>query len=205
MQIEAPYRFVDIRNLLTYLSLASAVAAMVGAHSLGPRVTGGLIALSVVLDVFDGKFAARFTRPPSASAFGVQLDSFVDAIAFGCAPLAASYAMLDGSRLASIVWWPTALFYLTAVLTRLAFYNLYHSTLKTFVGLPASVPALIFSSLAAAESPPIIIATSFGLTGAAMLAPISIPRARGVVLLGFLGWTAVLIVIALYDISRRSH
>ncbi|HUR28034.1 MAG TPA: CDP-alcohol phosphatidyltransferase family protein [Planctomycetota bacterium] len=47
------------------------------------EVAAGLIFLGMVFDMLDGK-VARWTR--GSSAFGAQLDSFADALTFGCAP-----------------------------------------------------------------------------------------------------------------------
>ena len=56
-----------------------AIAAALSGHA---GAAGGLIALSVIFDTFDGTFARLFARTPQQRALGAQLDSLSDAIAF---------------------------------------------------------------------------------------------------------------------------
>ncbi len=92
-------------NALTYGSLLAGVMA-IGASLAGRSgLAGALIALAVIADTFDGRFARMFVRSPSERDFGVQLDSLSDAIAFGIAPsvclaaLAPSWPRIGADRL----------------------------------------------------------------------------------------------------------
>ena len=48
---------------------------------------GLLLALAVVADTFDGRFARRFARTDDQARVGVEIDSLSDALTFGLAPV----------------------------------------------------------------------------------------------------------------------
>jgi CDP-diacylglycerol--serine O-phosphatidyltransferase len=80
---QAPYRYISVCNLLSYVSLACGVCAVFAARQLASWEASGLfLALAALADTFDGKFARRFQRTDFDRSFGVQLDSLVDAVSF---------------------------------------------------------------------------------------------------------------------------
>ena len=83
-----PARYLRCSNLLTYLSLLSGLLAVIVARQWRSwEYSGVLLAVSAFADTFDGRFARLFSRSESEKAFGAQLDSLVDAFAFGIAPV----------------------------------------------------------------------------------------------------------------------
>lgn len=93
---------------------------------------GWCIIFAGVLDLLDGRIA-RFTR--TGSAFGAELDSLVDAISFGVAPGFILFTLFfsDG-------WsWIISFVYVTAVVVRLARYNVEQGgeAKRYFHGLPS--------------------------------------------------------------------
>src|SRR5260221_8100107 len=78
----SPADAFDRRNLLTYASLLGGVAAVAAASRHHPNVAGVAIALSVVADTFDGRFARRFGADPRRTALAVELARLSDPIAF---------------------------------------------------------------------------------------------------------------------------
>jgi len=103
---------------------------------------GWFIVFAGVLDVLDGR-VARFTR--TGSAFGAELDSLVDAISFGVAPavLMIHLFFLEGD------WsWTVAFVYATAVVVRLARFNIEQAgrAKRHFVGLPSPAAGMILAT-----------------------------------------------------------
>lgn len=83
--MRAPVHELHRANLLTYGALICAVTASV-AHT-HHAIAGIGLALAVVADTFDGRFARAFARTDRQQRIGHQLDSLVDAVAFGLAPV----------------------------------------------------------------------------------------------------------------------
>ena len=195
--MRAPIHALHAGNLLTYGSLAAALAAMaVAGRSGAPAAAGGWLALAVLLDTFDGRFARCFVRTPRQRRLGGELDSLVDVCAFGVAPVMVLESMsLQGVGLSAVVWWASAFAYLGAVVTRLGFYNVEGDDSR-FVGLPAPVAALVWSTylLWPSPSPSWLVPMLFLASGLAMLAPLAIPRPRPLGLTAFSLWAVSLTV-----------
>ncbi len=162
----------DYTVILTYLSLLSGCAGMVISMSgLGHPYYGMLCLLfSGLCDAFDGKVArTKKDRTPLERAFGVQIDSFADLIAFGVLPASVGVSLLRVSarysdvphRLAEngkLCWYPIvligiAMLYVLAAMIRLAYFNvteeerkkdLAESGVEYFTGLPVTSAALVF-------------------------------------------------------------
>jgi CDP-diacylglycerol--serine O-phosphatidyltransferase len=182
-------------NLLTYASLVAGVGALAVAASGNRSAAGALIAISVIADTFDGRFAGLFRRTAVQREVGVQLDSLSDAIAFGIAPAVCMAALRAD-------WWPTApggifwlavFVYAACAITRLAFYNVTHEQTEGFIGLPVPVAALILATALVFDPGIATSVTLFITTAAAMVLPLPIPRPRGIGLVAFTCWPLVLI------------
>jgi phosphatidylserine synthase len=175
-------------NLLTYASLLAGVAAVAAAANGGSSGAGALVAVSVIFDTFDGKFARLFVRTPAERAFGGQIDSLSDAIAFGIVPAVCVGLLVPRSSIAlEIAWWTGAFIFAACAITRLAFYNLTHGD-ANFIGLPAPVAALIWASLLIWRPGAPLSIIVFVLLGAAMVAPATVPRPAGWGLAAFVAW-----------------
>lgn len=104
---------------------------------------GWFIIFAGVLDMLDGR-VARFTR--TGSAFGAELDSLVDAISFGVAP---GFIMYQLFFVADTGWsWILIFFYVTAVVVRLARYNVEQGgeAKRYFHGLPSPSAGMALAS-----------------------------------------------------------
>ena len=100
------------------------------------------IVFASILDFADGR-VARFTR--TGSNFGAELDSLVDAIAFGVAPGFIIYQQF----LTETTWgWILSYVYITAIVVRLARFNVEQGgEAKThFHGLPSPTAGVILAS-----------------------------------------------------------
>src|SRR5258706_1229214 len=91
----SPADAFDRRNLLTYTSLLGGVTAVAAASGHHTHLAGLVVAIAVIADTFDGRFARRFGTDPRRNALGVELDSLADAIAFGIAPPLSSALLLN--------------------------------------------------------------------------------------------------------------
>ena len=193
--MRAPIHDLHVANLLTYGSLAAALAAVAaGLGSGAAAAAGGWLALAALLDTFDGRFARCFHRSPRQRRVGRELDSLVDVCAFGVAPVAAAAAAAPPSGgPAAAIWWASAFAYLGAVVTRLGFYNV-EADDSRFVGLPSPAAALIWSTylLWPAPSWPWLAPALFLACGLAMVAPLAIPRPRAPGLAAFALWAVAL-------------
>jgi CDP-diacylglycerol--serine O-phosphatidyltransferase len=104
---------------------------------------GWFIIFAGALDMLDGR-VARFTR--TGSAFGAELDSLVDAISFGVAP---GYIMYGLFFSAEAGWgWILVYVYVTAVVVRLARYNIEQGgeAKRYFHGLPSPAAGMTLAS-----------------------------------------------------------
>lgn len=159
----------DRTVVLTYLSLASAVCGcIISAAGPGHPYLGGFFLLFCGLcDTFDGIVArSKGGRTDREMAFGAQIDSLSDLVAFGVLPSAIAVGLLahDGIQvlpphaqswfevLSTVGFLAVVLAYCLASLIRLAYFNVLdeerrHSDdtgPKFFVGLPVTSAALVF-------------------------------------------------------------
>ena len=175
------------RNALTYAGLLLGLAAIAAAISGHPAAAGALIALAAIADTFDGRFAGLFSADAAQAGFGAELDSLCDACTFGLAPVVCTAALAGTAP--SIGWcWGAGCLYLGAAVTRLAFYNVTHQRLQGFIGLPAPVAALLWSSGLCFTDRPTVLAGVLAATGVAMVSPLRIPRPAGAGILLFASW-----------------
>jgi CDP-diacylglycerol--serine O-phosphatidyltransferase len=192
--MRAPLHDLHASNLLTYGSLAAAVTAV--AASAGMRNTalaGCALALAAIMDAFDGRFARRFNRSPRQAHIGRELDSLVDAVTFGLAPVVVVGMRFPADGLASAFSWSIAGFYVLAVVTRLAFYNVQGDE-ERFIGIPTPAAGLVSCTSLLLPSPEWAAWWPLALSGALMIAPLPIarPRTRGLSL--FAAWAASLVI-----------
>jgi CDP-diacylglycerol--serine O-phosphatidyltransferase len=181
----------DRRNLLTYLSLLCGVGA-VAAASAGRAWTAGLaIAIAVIADTFDGRFARRFGSDPRRNALGTELDSLSDAIAFGIAPPLCSVLLLNaGLGPVGLALWIAVFVHAACAVTRLASFNVdaTESPKGHFVGIPVPLAALIWSTALLVQPTAAVTLGVILVTAAAMVLPIRLPRPTGAGLAVFVLW-----------------
>jgi CDP-diacylglycerol--serine O-phosphatidyltransferase len=191
----SPLRAFHASNLLTYASLVAGVGAIAFAARGNGSAAGALLALSVVADTFDGRFARMFQRTETEREVGVQLDSLSDAIAFGIAPAVCLGALRAEwwTPASTGIFWFAGFTYAACAITRLAFYNVTHERTEGFVGLPVPVAALILATALLFDPSLATSAALFVVTAAAMVSPLPIPRPHGIGLAAFTCWPVVVI------------
>jgi len=198
----SPADAFDRRNLLTYLSLLFGVGAIAAAAGGRASLAGFAIAVAVIADTFDGRFARRFGSDPRRSALGVQLDSLADAIAFGIAPpLCSALLFYEGVDAMTTASWSIVFVHAACAITRLASFNV-NAAAETpghFVGIPVPLAALIWSTALLVQPSAAATAGLLLVTAAAMVLPIRVPRPTGMGLVLFTCWP---VGVALWHLAR---
>src|SRR5262245_43525061 len=185
--LTSPASCLHESNLLTYLSLLAGVTAVAAALHGSGGPAGALLAVAVLADTFDGRFARLFPRTDAQRRFGAELDSLSDVAAFGLAPPICLFALSATTQggVTEWMWWGAAFIYAAGAITRLGFYNLGHheqnrsGTSDGFVGLPVPVAALMLSSALLAGPSPAASMVLLIATSLAMIAPWRVPRPSG--------------------------
>jgi CDP-diacylglycerol--serine O-phosphatidyltransferase len=161
-------------NLLTYTSLAGVVLTLLAGGRRNLIALG--LATAVVADTFDGRFARCFRRTPHQARIGAELDSLVDALAFGLTPVAALAAVArPEAMLDQLMWGVAAMAYLVAAVTRLAFFNAVADD-SAFMGLPSPAAALLCLASLLVPVPESLAWWPLLVGAAAMVAPFRVPR-----------------------------
>jgi len=175
-----PYAFLSPPNLLTYISVACALFALVAVGPEGRALAGLCIGLAAIADAFDGRFASLFNRDEDAKRFGGQIDSLADAIAFGVTPPICLYRVASPPEgPLRWLWLAGALFYALAALTRLAYFNLSldDEEGKTgFVGVPTTLMGLFWTLLLLLPPGPWVALGGLVVGGALMVSPFKLGR-----------------------------
>jgi phosphatidylserine synthase/dienelactone hydrolase len=198
-------------NALTYVSLLAGIGAIATAARGGRAAACALIAIAVVADTFDGRFARLFRRSAAQAQLGAQLDSLSDAIAFGIAPAVCmgALALAEARPADAMLFWIATAAFAACAITRLAFFNVMQSRPpdaaashvdvdvdgEGFVGLPTPVAALSLATTVAFEPNVSTCAILLGVTAIAMVLPLRIPRPRGLALAAFVAWPLLLVAL----------
>jgi CDP-diacylglycerol---serine O-phosphatidyltransferase len=115
-------RYISIPNAVTLLGLSLAMLSV--SYSLSHVPTMALVALiwAGICDMIDGQLARRSKRSANEQRFGQALDSLVDVVSFGIAPVAflATQPLQSGIELFVL-----ATIYIVAVVMRLAYFDVH--------------------------------------------------------------------------------
>ena len=100
-----------------------------------------------IFDLFDGMVARRCHLSAKESEFGIHIDTVVDMVSFGIAPVMVAFGLGMNSLFGAL----SSAFYVCAAAQRLAYFNAQQveakGNLKTYTGLPVTFAALIFGVL----------------------------------------------------------
>jgi CDP-diacylglycerol--serine O-phosphatidyltransferase len=185
------------------------VGAVAAAAARTASVAGFAIAVAVIADTFDGRFARRFGTDPRRCALGVELDSLADGIAFGIAPPLSSVLLLNrGLDVVGCALWGAAFIHAACAVTRLASYNVNAmeeasgapaprrgGSPRGFIGIPVPLAALIWSSALLLQPPAAATIVVILVTAAAMVSPLRIPRPAGAGLVLFTCWPVAVAIL----------
>lgn len=141
--------YYDYTVILTYLSPLSAVAGMALAMTGHPILATICLLFCGLCDMFDGKVArTKKGRTAEEKAYGIQIDSLSDIVAFGVLPAVILMTLCHGC------WYAYAIapLYVLTGLIRLGYYNVTEEirtqetddVRKDYSGLPITSAAMIF-------------------------------------------------------------
>lgn len=149
--------FYDYTVILTYLSLGCSVIGMFLATEGHLRWALMCLALSGLLDGFDGKVArTKKNRTEDQKNFGIQIDSLCDIVCFGVFPVIICWNSGMNNAFSDLI----LVFYCLAGLIRLAFFNVMEGKKKApvlgkrkyYQGMPITSIAVILPCLFAVSS-----------------------------------------------------
>ena len=174
--------YYDRSVALTYASIVSAVAGMtLAAHGNARHALVALV-VSGACDSFDGAVARRFDRDDQQKAFGVQLDSLADAIAFLALPAMILVTVGNQHLLAMAV----AAFYAVLGVVRLAWFNVttedspgvFHGLPVTQVSLTIPLITLITGLFSDKAIYPVLLVL-YPIIGILFVTDFTLPKPRG--------------------------
>ena len=136
--------FYDYTVILTYISALSGFLGISLAFNKEYYYACLCLLLSGLLDGLDGSIAAtKKDRNDQEKAFGVQIDSLSDLVAFGLLPAAIVFNLGTSDNFSTVV----CLFYLLAALIRLAYFTVEEQFMaekrQHYSGLPVTSSALL--------------------------------------------------------------
>lgn len=139
--------FYNVSVILTYMSLLSAVLGIAFAIKGGTIGPICCLLFSGICDCFDGKVARAIKRTDDEKAFGIEIDSLCDLVAFGTLPVVLAYCEGVDSFIGIII----LMIFQLAALIRLGYYNVTEQNRqrettglrKYFNGLPVTTSAAI--------------------------------------------------------------
>jgi CDP-diacylglycerol--serine O-phosphatidyltransferase len=200
-----PAQYLRWSNLLSYISLLSSLLAVIVARQWRSwEYAGLLLAISALADTFDGKFARLFSRSGDEKAFGGQLDSLVDAVAFGIVPVVCLESLVRFTSTSSQIGWAAAAFlYVVCALTRLGYYNLHSDSTSRFVGLPTTLAALLWSTAFLTRPSAYSTILILAVLGGAMVSSVPIARPRGVAMWAYMLWFAAVFLSYSFRLAYR--
>lgn len=139
--------FYDYTVILTYISVVVSMVGITIATNGNDKVAIVCLAISGLLDMFDGKVArTKKDRTKEAKSFGIQIDSLCDVVCFGVFPIVICYSI--GVR--DIVGMVILMLYGVAGVIRLAYFNVMEEirqqetaeNRKYYQGLPITSAAI---------------------------------------------------------------
>ena len=228
--------FYDYTVILTYLSLLSAGAGIIISLSgTGHPYIGTFFLLFCGLcDAFDGRVArTKDNRTDMEKAFGIQIDSLSDLVAFGVLPACIGSAMIRTSSVLQALFVPhhfdalhvlhwvfnaLLVLYILAALIRLAYFNVTEEERqkteggprKYYLGLPVTSAALIFPAVMMMQYMlPMDISVIYFpvilVTGLLFITPIKVPKPglKGILIMIGIGLLEFLVMLMMHLFFRR--
>lgn len=110
-----------VPNFITLLSLSCGIASILTSAQGKLKTAGVLILLSAVLDFWDGYSARKLN---ARSEFGLQLDSLVDMVSLGVAPIVLIFQHMRAVGIETVWAWVCVMLVGLAGASRLARFNL---------------------------------------------------------------------------------
>lgn len=167
--------FYNKANFITMLGLFLSLASCFLAFSGNINIAIIFLIGAGLCDLFDGVIARKLKRTETEKAFGGQLDSLVDVVSFGVAPIIISLCNGGNSIYALIIY----ALYLCAVVIRLAYFNSSPQSGNSYQGLPVTYISLVMPILFLFRIPIANIAM-FAIMALLYVVNIRIPKPKGI-------------------------
>lgn len=185
------FHFIAWSNLVSYLSLVFALASVYFASAADLHYMAACWLLSGVADCFDGMFARSFNRTLQQKQFGKEIDTLIDLLAFGLAPVLGLLLLAHPAGQQAWMLYTTGGWYIFAAIHRLAYFNVtVKEEEKVFYGLPTTEAAALLALLLLWPAGLNWLAPGFMSLGIAMLFPVRIREPKTpvfiVLILGYL-------------------
>jgi len=135
------FSFIHVSNLVTYMSLAFGILAVLESKGNAYALTAFFIGASCLCDLFDGLWASRFKRGDNEKKVGAELDSLSDAIVFGAVPV---FSLVACGQV-GILFYLCSLAYFISCVTRLSYYNVFsQEDREGFLGIPTTIIGILW-------------------------------------------------------------
>ena len=135
--------------ILTYVGLMASISGIFFAITAPEKlkIAFTMLVIAGICDLFDGFVARKCKRTEEEKAFGIELDSLVDAVSFLAFPIVLMVSM-------GLTQWYHLIAYMVYTIcgiARLAYFNVVQEStsepVKYYLGLPVTYVALIYSVL----------------------------------------------------------
>jgi CDP-diacylglycerol--serine O-phosphatidyltransferase len=139
--------FIGVYNIPNAITLVGLMLSLLSCFlSYNNKIELAIICFmySGLCDMFDGLVARKMSLNEEAQLFGVQLDSIVDIVSFGVAPVMITFHLGFNSPIDYFL----LIFYTCCATMRLAYFNIHgcsgEGKIKYYTGLPVTFSAMIF-------------------------------------------------------------
>lgn len=173
----------NLPNAITLLGLVLSLSSCFLSYNNQLQLAIICFMYSGVCDMFDGMVARRLPLKEEEKLFGVQLDSIVDVVSFGVAPVMISFHFGFNTPIDYIL----LILYACAATMRLAYFNIHGTSgegkIKYYTGLPVTFSAVIFPLAYTAPNGPfhdILIRLTFLSVAVLFVLNIKIPKPSGI-------------------------
>ena len=153
-----------------------------------------MMILSGICDCFDGYVASLVKRNEKEKLYGVELDSLVDTVCFGCFPVMLGIALGYTSYVNIIIYF----IYLFCGITRLGYFNVDDDNKRCFKGVPITTISFIFPVIVGITTNEVVMMLTYLIFSFLFLYKIEIKKVSlkgknlilllGFLLMLFLGW-----------------
>lgn len=170
--------------ILTYAGGAISIFGIYLAFYGNLRTAMICLIIAGICDLFDGVLARRCKRSDKEKQFGVQIDSLVDVVSFLAFPAVLCFINTDGITGICLL---IAIIYVICGIIRLAWFNINadaNQPAAFYTGLPVTYAALalpiVYLIVSLLSLPFLIFYAAYILLAVLFIAPVKIPKPRGV-------------------------
>ena len=168
----------NIANYITLFGLLLSLSSCFFALGANIKLSVSFFIASGICDLFDGVVARKIKRTDSEKEYGIQLDTVVDVVSFGVAPVIIMFSIVGAAWYALLIY----AFYIVCAVSRLAYFNtsaVPNTPMSYYRGLPVTYIALILPIVLLFHSVIARIIT-LAVVGMLFVLNIKVPKPHGV-------------------------